>query len=70
MPGARLLNGDQRAALDKVRLCTAARAEATAAWERAIVDAHYAGCSYRAIEDMAGVTYERARQIVRKHNTD
>ena len=64
------MNEDQRAALERVRRCTEARQAATEEWERSIVDAHYAGCSFRAIEELAGVTYERARQIVRKHNPD
>lgn len=51
-------------ALEAVRAAAEKRAEATAAWRAAIVDAHKRGASYRQIAIAAGVSHQRIAQIV------
>jgi transposase-like protein len=56
---------DADPALTKLRRVTGRRDRAASDWRQAILDAHAAGCSLRAIAAAAGVSHVRVIQILR-----
>lgn len=70
MPGARLLNDDQRSALNHVEMARRGILEAIAHRDAAIKAAHAAGCSLRSIEEVAKLSHERVRQIILSQQAD
>lgn len=52
--------------LDALRLATASLESAREAWRAQVLEAHYLGYSNRAIAQVAGVSFETVRTIVRE----